>query len=159
MKPYYFVNQNEQQAGPIQPSEFPAYGITAQTLVWCDGMGDWAPAGSIAELRPYLSQGRAPQSPPVYGYGNRGYGNDIGARPSTNMVWAILTTLLCCLPFGIIAIVYASKVDTFWAMGNYDEARNASRKAANWSIAAAVVSLISSCIVAVFYGAMIAAML
>ena len=28
-----------------------------------------------------------------------------------NMVWAILTTLFCCLPFGIVSIVYAAQVD------------------------------------------------
>ena len=29
--------------------------------------------------------------------------------PSTNMAWAILTTLFCFLPFGIVAIIKASQ--------------------------------------------------
>ena len=29
-------------------------------------------------------------------------------KPDNNLVWAILCTLLCCLPFGIVSIVYAS---------------------------------------------------
>ena len=28
-----------------------------------------------------------------------------------NLVWAILTTLFCCLPLGIVSIVHAAKVD------------------------------------------------
>ena len=28
-----------------------------------------------------------------------------------NLVWAILTTLFCCLPAGIVSIVYAAQVN------------------------------------------------
>lgn len=59
--------------------------------------------------------------------------------PGSNLVWAILTTIFCCLPFGIVAIVYAAKVDGLWAAGAYDAAYEASRKAKNWSIIAAAV--------------------
>ena len=58
--------------------------------------------------------------------------------PSNNLVWGILTTLLCCLPFGIVSIVYAAKVDSLWATGQYDAAFDNSRKAKNWAIAAAI---------------------
>ena len=68
------------------------------------------------------------------------YPNPQGPPPSSNMVWAILTTILCCLPFGIVAIVYASKVDGYWYAGNYEAAYDASNKARNWSIAAAATS-------------------
>jgi hypothetical protein len=35
-------------------------------------------------------------------------------RPNipNHLVWAILTTIFCCLPFGIVAIVYAAQVNT-----------------------------------------------
>lgn len=46
-------------------------------------------------------------------------------KPDNCLVWAILTTVLCCLPFGIVSIVYASKVDSEWALGHYDEAEDA----------------------------------
>ncbi len=59
--------------------------------------------------------------------------------PSNNLVWAILTTIFCCLPFGIVAIVYAAKVDGLWAAGDYGAAYEASRKAKNWSVIAAAV--------------------
>ena len=55
------------------------------------------------------------------------------------MVWAILVTIFCFLPFGIPAIVYAGKVNALWDNGNYDAAREAARKARMWSIIAALV--------------------
>ncbi|MBO7197759.1 MAG: CD225/dispanin family protein, partial [Tidjanibacter sp.] len=34
--------------------------------------------------------------------------------PSSNLIWGILTTIFCCLPFGIVSIVFASRVDSLW---------------------------------------------
>lgn len=56
-----------------------------------------------------------------------------------NLVWAILTTLFCCLPLGIVSIVYAAKVDSLVASGDISAARDAADSARNWAIAAAVV--------------------
>lgn len=55
-----------------------------------------------------------------------------------NLVWAVLSTLLCCLPFGVVSIVYASRVDGKRAAGDIEGARNDARLAANWAIASAV---------------------
>ena len=52
-------------------------------------------------------------------------------RPSTYLVLSILVTIFCCLPFGIVGIVYASKVDSSWYAGRADEACAYSRKARN----------------------------
>ena len=35
-----------------------------------------------------------------------------------HLVWAILTTLFCCLPLGVVSIVYASQVDGRRAAGD-----------------------------------------
>lgn len=51
----------------------------------------------------------------------------------TNLVWAILTTLLCCLPTGIVAIVYAAQVSPKAAAGDLAGAQEAARSAALWS--------------------------
>ena len=53
-------------------------------------------------------------------------------KPDSYMVWAILSTIFCCLPFGICAIVNASKVDGLWASGDYNGANEAARKARTW---------------------------
>lgn len=93
--------------------------------------------------QPYGQQPYGPQPP---------YGPQGPMPPNNNMVWAILTTLLCCLPFGIVAIVYASKVDNLWRNGFYDEAYNASQKAKTWSIASAVCAVVGG----IIYGILIA---
>jgi len=46
---------------------------------------------------------------------------------------AILTTIFCCLPFGIVAIVYAAQVNSKLAAGDYEGALSASKSAKLWS--------------------------
>ncbi len=46
---------------------------------------------------------------------------------------AILATLFCCMPFGIVAIVYAAQVNGRLAAGDYGGARSASASARTWS--------------------------
>ena len=89
---------------------------------------------------------------PSYNY-PPGYNNGAPQTPPPNsyMVWAILTTILCCLPFGIVAIVYASKVDGLWWSGNHMGALDAANKAKNWSIAAAVTGGAAGLISAICY--------
>jgi RsiW-degrading membrane proteinase PrsW (M82 family) len=58
------------------------------------------------------------------------------------LVWAILTTLLCFWPLGIVSIVYASKVSGLWFQGRYDEAQAASNKARNWAIWSLVAGVV-----------------
>lgn len=49
------------------------------------------------------------------------------------LVWAILSTLCCCLPAGIVAIVYAAQVDGKVASGDYYGAVESSNNAKMWS--------------------------
>lgn len=56
----------------------------------------------------------------------------VGTKPDSFMVWAILSTIFCSLPFGIASIVNASKVDGLWASGDYNGAKEAARKARTW---------------------------
>lgn len=58
--------------------------------------------------------------------------------PNNYLVWSILVTILCCVPFGIVSIVYASKVSGLWGQGLYNEAESASKNAKNWAIAGGV---------------------
>lgn len=49
-----------------------------------------------------------------------------------HMVGAVLSTFCCCFPFGIVAIVYASCVNTRIAAGDLAGARAASNSAQTW---------------------------
>jgi hypothetical protein len=55
-----------------------------------------------------------------------------------HLVWAILSTLFCCLPLGIVSIVYASQVDGKRAAGDIAGAREASSKAGWWAVWSAI---------------------
>jgi hypothetical protein len=59
-----------------------------------------------------------------------------GALPAgsvPNHLWlAILSTVFCFFPFGIVAIVYAIRVDNILARGDYQGAVQASRTAKIW---------------------------
>lgn len=50
-----------------------------------------------------------------------------------HLVWGILTTLFCCLPLGIVSIVYAAQVDGKRAAGDIAGAWEASEKARYWA--------------------------
>ncbi len=73
-------------------------------------------------------------------------------RPNSNMVWAILTTIFCCLPTGIYAIIQASKVDKLYMSGEYDEAIRASKDAKKWSIIGFILAIVVWIIYMIFGG-------
>lgn len=49
------------------------------------------------------------------------------------LVQAILTTLCCCLPAGVVAIIYAAQVNTKRDQGDIAGAWEASKKAKTWT--------------------------
>lgn len=58
-----------------------------------------------------------------------------GQTPTTisnYLVQSILSTLCCCLPLGIVAIVFASQVNTKIAAGDIAGAMDSSKKAKMW---------------------------
>ena len=58
------------------------------------------------------------------------------------LILAIISTICCCPPFGIVAIVFAAKINSATYAGNNEEARRAARNAKIWIIVAFVVGLL-----------------
>lgn len=56
-----------------------------------------------------------------------------GAPVPNYLVPAILTTVFCCLPFGIVSIVYAAQVNDRLAAGDRAGALQLSQKAKTWA--------------------------
>jgi len=56
-----------------------------------------------------------------------------GVKPNNFLVQSILVTLCCCLPLGIVGIVYAAQVDGKWNSGDFQGAIEASQNANKWS--------------------------
>lgn len=67
-------------------------------------------------------------------------------KPDNNLVWAILSTVFCCWPFGVVAIIKAASVDSLWYSGRCDEAVQAAADARKWAWVSAGVCLF--CVVA-----------
>jgi hypothetical protein len=56
-----------------------------------------------------------------------------------NYLWqSILATLCCCLPFGVVALVFAAQVNSKLAAGDVAGAQAASRSARTWLIVAVI---------------------
>ena len=191
MKQYYYVDGNNQQQGPIDAAQLPAFGVTTKTLVWCEGMANWQAAGEIPELasffaakqpeipaqpqmqpgtpaQPQMQTGTPEQpqvqpqtmninnfqqtqqpmntQPPFQQPNNQ----QMPPQPDNYLVWAILVTVLCCLPLGVASIIYSVKVGSLYAQGDYNGAVDASQKAKKFAMIGGIGGLIFIVIYVIF---------
>jgi len=171
MKQYYYVDGNNQQQGPIDAAQLPSFGVTAKTLVWCEGMANWQAAGEIPELASLFAakqpeipvqpqaqpqtmninnfqQTQQPMNtqPPFQQPNNQ----QMPPQPDNYLIWAILVTILCCLPLGIASIIYATKVSSLYAQGDYNGAVDASQKAKKFAMIGGIGGLIFVIIYVIF---------
>lgn len=79
--------------------------------------------------------------------------------PKTWMAESILVTVFCCLPFGIAGIVFASKVSSLYAAGNYEAALQVSKDAGKWTKIGFIVGLVVIVLYLLVYGAAFFSML
>ena len=70
---------------------------------------------------------------------------------NNNLVWAILATICCCIPTGIVSIVYAAQVNGKLSAGDFVEAQRYANNARTWAIISLVLGLLSI-VVSVAYG-------
>ena len=134
-KNYFYIAKDGAQIGPRTLEELRQAPLEPETLVWYEGLPDWTRAGEIGELNALINGQEsvtpppapvpcadapktepAPEQPPF-------------PKPKNWLVESILLTIFCCLPFGIVSIVYATKVDNLWYLKQYVEAERASRNA------------------------------
>lgn len=126
MSQFYYTDGKE-RFGPLSTEELKAKNITPQTLVWKEGFADWMPAGNVDELTSLFLAGTT-STPP-----SAPYAMPLMEKPPKNwLIESILVTLLCCLPFGIVGIIHATKVETLWNTGQRDAAIKAANDAAKW---------------------------
>lgn len=64
--------------------------------------------------------------------------------PKSFLVWSIVATLLCCMPAGVVAIIYSSMVAGKYYTGDYEGAKKCSERAEIWIIASIVLSVIGN---------------
>ncbi|BBX31328.1 CD225/dispanin family protein [Mycolicibacterium mageritense] len=101
----------------------------------------------MTEYPPPPPGGYPPPPPPQGGYGPPG---PQGAPPDNNLVWAILSTILCCIPVGAFAIYKSTQVSGLWAQGRFAEAQQAADDAKKFAIWGAIAGVAFSVIWIIF---------
>jgi hypothetical protein len=152
------------QLGPISGDELKGKAgsgeILGTDLVWKEGMPDWKPLGEVGELQvrgAFVPQqmGSVPMPQPT------AYPADYARQIPSHLVPSIIATviggLMCTLvamPMGIVAIVFASKVESLQARGDIAGAGSASKTAKTWMICSFVCSagLVAVFVVAMLFG-------
>ncbi|MDD4632115.1 MAG: GYF domain-containing protein [Proteiniphilum sp.] len=147
MNRYFYIDTEGKQKGTFSPEELIQEHVKRDTLVWTQGMDQWKRVDEVEELRFLFSGGSGtyrtdyPGQPGPYPQYAAPYVADTSRpMPKTWLVESILVTILpfvFCSSFlsllGIIGIVYAAQVESFYNRGDYTAAAESSRTAAKWT--------------------------
>jgi hypothetical protein len=123
----YYYTDGKERFGPFTLEELKDKPISPTTLIWKEGLPDWVSARDLSDLESLFAEG-SPLPPLVPTYATP----VVEAPPKNWLIESILVTILCCLPLGIVGIIHATKVDTFWSTGQREEAYKASQEAGKW---------------------------
>ena len=91
------------------------------------------------------------QQAPNYGQQNQGYyqQNNFNGMPQEPVNWvpylilSIISALCCCLPFGVVGIVFSAKINSAMLAGNLEEAQNNAKMARIWIIVSFAIGLLT----------------
>ena len=135
---FYLIG--ETKMGPMSLEAIKAAAITPDTLVWHNELTDWTKASNLPELQG-TSTGAKPVTPQAATpYAQAAYTDNMSRPPMPDnyLVWAILCTVLCCLPLGIVSIISSTKVSAAYNVGDYVGAQKASDDAKKWAMWGAI---------------------
>ena len=154
----YWINHNGVQSGPVDADGIKNLALTSRAYVWHPGLSDWVKITQIPELEGLYEVVEEPvlTGQPIQPHNVTAEPQPVNTQtvntqpeatqepcPPTNLVWAIITTLLCCLPAGIVAIIYALKVTNKYREGDIEGAKRASEIGAWWCIASIILGILS----------------
>lgn len=124
---YKIIGADGKEYGPISLDQlkqwFTEGRLNLQSKVLPEGETEWRTAAEIPEL--------AQATPPPASLRPMQSMSPVADIPS--YLWqSIVVTLCCCLPFGIVAIIYAAQVKSKLGVGDVTGAQEASGKAKMW---------------------------
>lgn len=167
MNTYFYIDRDtNQQYGPLSVDELRRRGITQHTFVWTNGMSDWVEAGKVPELSNLFyhnstshsnvgSSNQYQQSYNPYSYESQSRIEEMRPMPKTWFVESLLVTLLCSLVFGIVGIIYSSKVEPLYRSGDYEGSLRASNSAKLWTLIGFFTTLGIILLCIIFYASII----
>jgi len=136
---FTIIGADGKEYGPVSTEQirqwFAEGRANALTQMKAEGSTEWKPLGSFPEFAASVASGAVP--PPTA---------PVQPRPHVPnyLVPAILSTVCCCLPFGIVAIVFAAQVNAKLQAGDMRSAMEASRRAKTWCWIAVACGLIAT---------------
>lgn len=157
-----YIHRDGQQQGPFTLEQLQGMDLTPDTPVWYEGLADWQPAFRAPATAPLFQPQQPPQpqyQPPQQQYAYNQQPQPLSPamqRPQNYLVLAILSLICCCMPLGIVAVVYAAQVNSKWDGGDYYGAQRASQRAQLWVILAIVFGVIGGIFTLMFQSALLA---
>jgi len=159
MQKYHYTDGTN-SFGPFTLEELRHKSITADTYIWTPELTNWTKAGEVPELAELIKgdftaqhptdQVSAPPIPQQQAAPNYNSGNAytpptsiFEQPPKTYLIESIIATIICCIPLGIPAIIYATQVERKFYMGDKIGAEASSKNAKKWIIIAIVGSVIA----------------
>lgn len=133
----YHVARDGQEIGIFEEdvlrSKVAEGSVRVTDLCWTTGMEKWLGVGQVlSTLGGEMPLGGGPAASPDPVWSTPGSGTVRPPMPASYLVWSILATVLCCLPTGIVAIVYSSKVEPRYLAGDMVAAQQAAANAKLW---------------------------
>lgn len=171
---YKIIGGDGREYGPVSADQLIQWIREGRAQAETQAAGDdgaWRPLSSFAEFSPYLrapvppanDPAAAPQSPGAAASATSGTGSAAtGAPPSPPappphvsnlLVPAIFTTLCCCFPAGVVAIVFAAQANAARNAGDWPRARSAAGNATIWCWVAFGLGIVSNALMFVFWSA------
>ena len=129
---YYYLDADMRQVGPVSLDDLVASGVTGDTMVWHEGLEEWAKAGNLPEVVKAMERKARPATPekpekpesPEAVVIDAADDDDeiIPKRPSKrlgmNIAMMVLTTLNPFYILGLMLVVpFAAMSITFGAIG------------------------------------------
>ena len=176
----YWTIKDDRHAGPFTAGQLADMGITPDTPVWHEGLPDWVPAREIAEIAAIMvarqnggggdgapapaaqaappAPGYAPQQPVYASHEPLSMARPVETAsddecPPAPLAWGVVSLILCCMPLGVLAIIFAAQVKPAWRRGDVAKARRASERAQWCVILSMSVGLIAQIFSGVFQAA------
>jgi len=144
MPNFFYFDQTNQKRGPVseqQLKELAVQGLIGPHTPMETDTGHRGVAGQIPGLFPVAAP--SAQAAPSFG------GNAVlsGAPPVPDyLIWSIITTLCCCLPLGVVGIIFSILGKNDLQAGKYDDAVKKSKIAFWCNIAGLVGGVIITAI-------------
>lgn len=167
MEKFWIIVEGKPQ-GPFTPEQLKLRrDFTAQLPVWTTGMADWTVAAEVPVLAALLEEvvaeeekeeeysqfSQSSQSSQESHFSHQpnlggGFTPSMAMQvpsepmPSSYLAWNIIMTLCCCMPVGVVGIIFSAQVAQKWQRGDIEGARKASNRAAWCLILSFVLGLV-----------------